>query len=74
MKWVKKRGEQKNKHRNGQNAERHKLNDAQRLQQAMLWQSPDRRQVFNGKNRILVVLQRSEEERRDGGHLFLRVE
>lgn len=67
MKWVKKRGAQKSKHTNGQNAERHKLNDAQWLQQATLWQSPDRRQVFNGKNRILVVLQRSK-ERRDGGH------
>lgn len=54
---MKKRGEQeKNKRTNGQNAERHKLNDAQRPQQATLWQSPDRRQVFNGKNRILVVL------------------
>lgn len=67
MKWVKKRGAQKRKQTNGQNAERHRLNDAQWLQQATLWQSPDRRQVFNGKNRILVVLQRSK-ERRDGGH------
>lgn len=49
MKWVKKRGAQKSKHTNGQNAERHKLNDAQWLQQATLWQSRDRRQVFNGK-------------------------
>lgn len=36
---MNKRGELKNKHTNGQNAEQHKLNDAQRPQQDALWQS-----------------------------------
>lgn len=40
----------------GQNAERHKYNEAQRPQQVTLWQSRVRRQVFMGKNGILVVL------------------
>lgn len=59
MKWVKKkRGDQKRKRTNGQIAERHELNDAQRPQQATLGQRPDRRHVFfnGGNNRIPVVL------------------